>query len=99
MLQRKKGNVGNNIGKTTGWIHRATLSKSGAMDMLGAVTYDRIDENCHLHIILNQGTPKEKTQVLKVDNIITCAGQTPKNDLQGAVGSELQNKVFTIGGV
>ena len=99
MLQRKKGKLGKNLGKTTGWIHRLTLAKSGAVDMLGSVTYDRIDEHGHLHIILDQGTPKEKKQVLEVDNIITCAGQTPQDDLhRAAVGSELKNKVFTIGG-
>jgi 2,4-dienoyl-CoA reductase (NADPH2) len=98
MLQRKKGKLGKNLGKTTGWIHRATLAKSGAVDMLNSVTYDRIDENGHLHIILNKGSKGEESKLLEVDNIITCAGQIPKDDLQKAVKSELKGKVFTIGG-
>jgi len=98
MLQRKKGKLGKNLGKTTGWIHRTTLAKSGAVDMLGSVHYDRIDEHGHLHIVLNKGAQDEESKVLEVDNIITCAGQTPKDDLQRAVGSELKGKVFTIGG-
>ena len=35
LLQRKKGKLGAGLGRTTGWIHRATLNKGG-VDMIGA---------------------------------------------------------------
>ncbi len=99
MLQRKKGKLGNGLGKTTGWIHRATLTKSNSVDMVDSATYDKIDENGHLHFTLNKGSPKEEKRVLQVDNIVLCAGQVSKKDLEIASQSEdLGKKVFTIGG-
>jgi len=100
MLQRKKGKLGKGLGKTTGWIHRATLAKSKRVDMLGSVTYNKIDEHGYLHVTLNKGTPEEEKRVLEVDNIITCAGQESKNDLEedAAQDSELVSKVYAIGG-
>lgn len=101
MLQRKKGKLGKGLGKTTGWIHRATLTKSGSVDMLDAVTYDNVDENGHLHITLNKGdSKKEEKKVLEVDNIILCAGQISNKELEEkALGDvDLASKVYTIGG-
>ena len=34
LLQRKKGKLGAGLGKTTGWIHRATLQQGG-VEMIG----------------------------------------------------------------
>lgn len=103
MLQRKKGKLGKTLGKTTGWIHRATLAKSNCVDMLGSVTYDKIDENGYLHITLNKGSSDEKKRILEVDNIVTCAGQVPLDDLQkeaseGGANEDFAKKVYTIGG-
>ncbi len=104
MLQRKKGKLGKNLGKTTGWIHRATLAKSKSVDMLGSVTYDKIDEHGHLHITIDKGSKDERKEVLECDNIITCAGQVPLDDLQqqacdeGGRNKDLASKVYTIGG-
>eukprot|EP00557_Chaetoceros_sp_GSL56_P002768 CAMPEP_0176501136 /NCGR_PEP_ID=MMETSP0200_2-20121128/13991_1 /TAXON_ID=947934 /ORGANISM="Chaetoceros sp., Strain GSL56" /LENGTH=829 /DNA_ID=CAMNT_0017899985 /DNA_START=206 /DNA_END=2695 /DNA_ORIENTATION=- len=98
MLQRKKGKLGKNLGKTTGWIHRATLAKSGAVEMLDAVTYEKIDQDGNLHIILNKGTGKEEKKMLEVDNIVTCAGQESLDDLQKFAPENLTDKIYTIGG-
>jgi len=103
MLQRKKGKLGKGLGKTTGWIHRTTLAKSKSVKMLDAVTYDKIDEDGNLHIIRNKGDgPNEKREVVEVDNIIVCAGQVSKKDLEEEAssidGGELAGKVYTIGG-
>lgn len=103
MLQRKKGKLGKNLGKTTGWIHRATLAKSNAVEMLGSVSYDKIDEHGHLHITLNEGSSDERREVLEADNIITCAGQVPLDYLQkeadeGGEKKDFATKVYTIGG-
>jgi 2,4-dienoyl-CoA reductase (NADPH2) len=97
MLQRKSGKLGKGLGKTTGWIHRSTLAKSRAVEFLGSVTYDKVDDQGHLHITLHKGTPQESQRVLPVDNIVLCAGQTPKNDLE-QVSGPLSSKVYTIGG-
>ncbi|MEM6306828.1 MAG: NADPH-dependent 2,4-dienoyl-CoA reductase [Pseudomonadota bacterium] len=74
LLQRKSKKVGAGLGKTTGWIHRANLIKRGVR-MLNGVTYDRIDD-MGLHI-----TVSDHSQVLAVDTIVICAGQTPFRDL------------------
>ncbi len=75
MLQRSKGKVGDRLGKTTGWAHRLTLKNRG-VQMWSEVQYDKIDD-AGLHI-----TIKGQSQVLEVDNIIICAGQSPLRALQ-----------------
>lgn len=89
LLQRKPGKLGKGLGKTTGWIHRATLSH-GDVEMLPGCKYEKIDENGHLHI--RQG---DKTRVLEVDNIVICAGQVSENQL---ASEEVGKPVFLIGG-
>lgn len=74
MLQRKASKPGDGLGKTTGWIHRATLLARG-VKMIPAVSYQRIDDE-GLHLLIG-GEP----QILKVDNVIICAGQEPRREL------------------
>ncbi|GKV94345.1 NADPH-dependent 2,4-dienoyl-CoA reductase [Pectobacterium aroidearum] len=74
LLQRKTGKPGENLGKTTGWIHRTTLLRHG-VTLLGGVEYHHIDDE-GLHIIYDQ-----KMRCLPVDNIIICAGQEPNRKL------------------
>ena len=100
LMQRKKGKLGAGLGKTTGWIHRSTLVRSNCVEMLSEVAYDKIDKNGHLHITIGNGNNK-KSRVLDVDNIVLCAGQISKKDLEKAAvetGGKLASKVFTIGG-
>ena len=94
LLQRKTTKLGAGLGKTTGWIHRATLNHSGAVEMIKGVKYDKIDENGYLHITAEDG---QKT-VLEVDNIVICAGQTEHNELEEEATDDLKDKVYTIGG-
>ncbi|MFT0212628.1 NADPH-dependent 2,4-dienoyl-CoA reductase [Pseudomonas sp. F1_0610] len=75
LLQRKKTKVGDGLGKTTGWIHRAEL-KNKNVQMINNCQYLKIDDQ-GLHISIAEGEPK----VLPVDNVIICAGQLPKRDL------------------
>ena len=89
LLQRKHGKLGKGLGKTTGWIHRATLSH-GPVEMLDGCKYEKIDENGHLHI--RQG---DKQRVLEVDNIVICAGQVESNEL---ASEDVGAPVFLIGG-
>lgn len=74
MLQRKASKPGEGLGKTTGWIHRATLLSRG-VKMIPGVSYQRIDDE-GLHLTIN-GEP----QTLAVDNVILCAGQEPRREL------------------
>jgi 2,4-dienoyl-CoA reductase (NADPH2) len=78
LLQRSEGRPGARLNKTTGWVHRATL-KAKRVTMLGAVNYERFDEN-GLHVTI-EGQP----QVLSVDNVVICAGQEPDRRLADAL--------------
>jgi 2,4-dienoyl-CoA reductase (NADPH2) len=90
LLQRSNGKMGERLGKTTGWIHRAALKKK-KVQMLSDVTYQKIDDE-GLHILIN-GTP----QVLEVDNVVICAGQVSNNTLFTALKAKNLN-VHLIGG-
>jgi 2,4-dienoyl-CoA reductase (NADPH2) len=91
LLQRKASKVGEGLGKTTGWIHRAGLKIKG-VQMLSAVEYLRIDDQ-GLHVRIAGGEP----QLLAVDTVILCAGQEPLRDLHGALLAAGQ-EVYLIGG-
>ncbi|MGY0632580.1 oxidoreductase [Luteimonas sp. A478] len=80
LLQRSPGRLGTRLGKTTGWIHRATL-RNKQVEMLGGVEYLRVDDD-GLHIRVDG-----RTQVLEVDHVVICAGQEPRRDLLGALRS------------
>ncbi|MBT2334996.1 NADPH-dependent 2,4-dienoyl-CoA reductase [Variovorax paradoxus] len=90
LLQRKATKVGDQLGKTTGWIHRAGLKARG-VGMSSSVSYDRIDDS-GLHF-----TQDGVEQTLAVDHVVICAGQEPLRELH----DQLQAKgcsVHLIGG-
>lgn len=90
LLQRKTSKVGKNLGKTTGWIHRAFLQKKG-VNMIPGVAYKEVND---------QGLIIEvdgEQQLLEVDNVIICAGQEPNRDLADAL-TEKGQRVHLIGG-
>ena len=74
LLQRKQSKLGASLGKTTGWVHRASL-KNKNVKMMRGVTYDKIDD-LGLHVSRNGNS-----EILEVDNIVICAGQNSRNDL------------------
>ena len=78
LLQRTPSRPGRTLGKTTGWAHRASL-KAHKVEMLGGVGYERIDD-AGLHITVH-GEPR----LLAVDNVVICAGQLSRRDLQTAL--------------
>ncbi|WP_193140047.1 NADPH-dependent 2,4-dienoyl-CoA reductase [Meridianimarinicoccus sp. MJW13] len=90
LLQRKAEKPGKRLGKTTGWIHRATLKMKG-VNMLAGVTYDRIDA-AGLHITRN-----DVSETLPVDTIVLCAGQVPNRSLADAL-TAAGTEVHVIGG-
>ncbi|WP_417883911.1 FAD-dependent oxidoreductase [Vibrio rumoiensis] len=90
LMQRRQGRVGKGPGKTTGWIHRATLQKRG-VNLMGGVAYQKVSEQ-GLHITLN-----EKETLLDADNIIVCAGQVSVRPFEDKWQS-LNGKLHVIGG-
>ncbi len=78
LLQRSPGRPGARLGKTTGWIHRATLKAKG-VTMLGGVEYLGVDDS-GLRIRVDGAE-----QLLPVGTVVVCAGQEPRRDLQAAL--------------
>ncbi len=76
LLQRKAEKPGRHLGKTTGWIHRASLAMKG-VKMIGGVTYDRITAE---GLWLNHEN-REQPELLAVDAVVLCAGQEPERGL------------------
>jgi len=90
LLQRKNTKVGAGLGKTTGWVHRASLLNRG-VKLLNDLSYQAIDDE-GLHIVY-QG----EVQTLAVDNVIICAGQEPCQTLLQPLQA-LDKTVHLIGG-
>jgi 2,4-dienoyl-CoA reductase (NADPH2) len=93
LLQRKAQKLGKGLGKTTGWIHRATLAMKH-VKMLGGVNYEEISAK-GLHI--SYGETRENPAILEVDDIVLCAGQVPYRDLFDQL-TEQGASVHVIGG-
>ena len=78
LLQRKAEKPGKRLGKTTGWIHRATLQMKG-VKMIGGVSYDKITP---------EGLWVSKdgvSELIEVDSIVLCAGQLSERSLADAL--------------
>ncbi|UWQ21886.1 FAD-dependent oxidoreductase [Jannaschia sp. W003] len=81
LLQRKSEKLGRRLGKTTGWIHRASLAMKDVKMVPGA-TYERIDAD-GLHV-----TVDGKPHVIACDTVVLCAGQEPERSLADALIAE-----------
>ncbi|OUS33490.1 NADPH-dependent 2,4-dienoyl-CoA reductase, partial [Rhodobacterales bacterium 56_14_T64] len=81
LLQRKAKALGKGLGKTTGWIHRATL-RMKRVEMIGGVNYERIDDD-GLHVTF--GEARENPTVIAADTIVLCSGQVPQRSLADAL--------------
>jgi len=90
LLKRTAGKHGANLGKTTGWIHKASLAAKG-VKMLADVRYLKVDD-AGLHIEI-----KGETTVLAVDHVVICAGQEPSRGLYNEL-TALSIKAQLIGG-
>ena len=80
LLQRSAGRPGARLGKTTGWIHRATLKAKG-VTQLGGVEYLGVDD-AGLHIRV-EGVE----QLLDVDHVVICAGQESNRSLHAELAA------------
>lgn len=90
LLQRKAAPHGAGLGKTTGWIHRATLRKRKVV-MLGDCEYVGLADSL-LRLVV-AGIPTD----LPVDDVVVCAGQTSVNALYDDLRSS-GTPAFLIGG-
>lgn len=90
LLKRSGGKHGKNLGKTTGWIHRASLAMK-QVNMLANVVYNKVDDQ-GLHI-----TQNEEDKILAVDHVVICAGQEPLRDMYEELVAAGKN-VHLIGG-
>lgn len=90
LLQRKAEKPGRRLGRTTGWIHRATLKLKGVR-MIGGVSYDRITPEGLW--VIRDGAP----ELIECDTIVMCAGQLSERTLADAL-TERGVSVQIIGG-
>ena len=88
LLKRSTGKHGAKLGKTTGWIHRASL-KHKKVNMLSNCEYLSYSEDGFK--IKTQGAER----VLTVDHVVICAGQEPHNAM---ADFNLNAEVHVIGG-
>ncbi|MCU0826519.1 MAG: NADPH-dependent 2,4-dienoyl-CoA reductase [Tabrizicola sp.] len=77
LLQRKAEKPGRSLGKTTGWIHRASLAMK-KVRMQGGVNYERITPE---GLWISHGPNREQPELLAVDAVVLCAGQEPERGL------------------
>ncbi|MFH1981768.1 MAG: NADPH-dependent 2,4-dienoyl-CoA reductase [Pseudomonadota bacterium] len=90
ILQRKPDKIGAGLGKTTGWIHRATLNQRGVKGASG-VNYRFIDAR-GLHV-----TAGGEERCIAADTVVICAGQESLKALYDPIQSA-GIPVFLIGG-
>jgi 2,4-dienoyl-CoA reductase (NADPH2) len=91
LMQRKASKLGAGLGKTSGWVHRATLTRNGVV-MLAGVTYNKIDDQ-GLHITVDGAE-----RLIAVDNVVICAGQDSLTELMPAEGTTGGPRFHKIGG-
>jgi 2,4-dienoyl-CoA reductase (NADPH2) len=97
LLQRRAGKLGADLGKTTGWIHRAAL-KMKNVQMVSGVNYERIGvHDGALGLFVSYGEGRRDGEVIACDSIVLCAGQEPLRELQAPLEAG-GVKVHLIGG-
>jgi 2,4-dienoyl-CoA reductase (NADPH2) len=90
LLQRKDEALGKRLGKTSGWVHRASLAHK-QVQMFKGVQYERIDD-AGLHVRI-----ADQPRLFDVDHVVLCAGQEPLRELEVELEAA-RVKVHRIGG-
>lgn len=94
LLQRKHGRLGQTLGKTTGWVHKATLKRRGVEEISGVKYVEVNDEGLVIEVTAKDKS-KDKSKgkddttaattktrrTLPVDTVVVCAGQESLRDL------------------
>jgi len=84
LLQRKAEKPGKRLGKTTGWIHRATLKMKG-VEMRGGVNYESITPD---GVEISVGEARENPRLIAADTVVLCAGQISERGLVETLQAE-----------
>jgi len=82
LLQRRPGAPGRGLGRTTGWIHRASLRAAGVR-MIGGLTFERIARDGL--VVRHAGDGRR--EVIAVDSVVLCTGQEPARELSRALAA------------
>ncbi|MEP0565097.1 MAG: NADPH-dependent 2,4-dienoyl-CoA reductase, partial [Paracoccaceae bacterium] len=82
LFQRKNEKPGKRLGKTTGWIHRASLQMKG-VKMVSGVRYEKITAD-GLELTHADG----RSEVFACDTVVLCAGQTSDRTLADALEAQ-----------
>ncbi|MCB0761449.1 MAG: FAD-dependent oxidoreductase [Flavobacteriales bacterium] len=90
LLQRSTGKPGGKLGKTTGWIHRASIRNHGVKTITGVEYLQISDDGIEIRYA-------DKVDLLRVDNIVICAGQTSETSLTKGL-KDLNINFHIIGG-
>lgn len=90
MLQRTGGAMGRDLGKTTGWVHRAVLKAAGVKQISG-VQYRQITDT-GIEVETDKGP-----QTIPCDTVVVCAGQIAQDGLVAPL-LERGQKVHVVGG-
>jgi len=90
LLKRSTGKHGKNLGKTTGWIHRASLKKKNVQH----------HSQCEYLSVTDAGFKVKingEEKLLEVDNVIICAGQVVNEHISAGL-SIAPEHIHIIGG-
>ena len=90
LMKRSSGKHGKNLGRTTGWIHRASLKKKNVQHHSQCEYIKMSDDGFLVKINGNE-------QLLKVDNVVICAGQEVYEELSAKLTLDKSN-IHIIGG-
>jgi 2,4-dienoyl-CoA reductase (NADPH2) len=90
LLQRSPGKPGAKLGKTTGWIHRASIKAKGVVSLSGVEYLGVEDAGLRIRV---DGVEK----LLEVDHVVICAGQEPLRELLEPLAAA-GKKTHLIGG-
>ena len=90
LLKRSIGKHGKGLGKTTGWIHRASLKKK-EVEMYSQCEYVSMTD---AGLTVKVG---EDIKLLEIDHLVICAGQESRDELSAALDMDAEH-VHIIGG-
>jgi len=90
LMKRSSGKHGKNLGRTTGWIHRASLKKKSVQHHSQCEYIKMTDDGFLVKI-------NGKDQLLQVDNVVICAGQEAYEELSAKLTLDKRN-IHIIGG-
>ncbi len=94
LLQRKSTPIGRGLGKTTGWVHRASLRGKAVEQVTGVAEYELIDDE-GVHVRLGKGGAERRT--IPCDSVVLCAGQESVRTIADDL-AERGLRVHVVGG-